>query len=102
MSERIELFVHEGVRGQEAHPGYGAWLASRPESVRAIALEFPLGLAVRVDGGPLLYLIGYTEDEKVIFSPVNPGANYAGALEDKVYLCASHLREAALKERGDE
>lgn len=68
-----------------------AWLATRPESVRRLAAEFPLGSSFAVDG-ERLYLLGYTEEDMLIVSPVDPAVDYDGANASKKYLCASHCR----------
>lgn len=70
-----------------------AWLKERPECVQALAREFPVNISVEI-GGALLYLIGYTEDDKLILSDVNPCLDYEQAIEQRQYLCASHLRDA--------
>lgn len=91
----VTLYLNEAVNAGEVNPAYADWLMTRPACVQSLALEFPLGLAARVDDGPLLYLVGYTEDDRLIMSEVNPGDDYHGALANKVYLCAAHAREAA-------
>ena len=67
------------------------WLATRPESVRELAKEFPLGLEIGV-GGVTHYLIGYTEDDSLIISPIWPGDDYDAAYEARQHVCADHLR----------
>lgn len=74
--------------------GYQGWLATRPECVQKLAAEFPLGTVVQHDGTNL-YLLGYTEDDTLIMSEIDPGVDYDGANASKVYFCAGHLRDAA-------
>ena len=67
------------------------WFKTRPPEVQALIREFPLNTAVKTEEG-LLYLIGYTEGDELLMSPVDPREDYDSALEEKVYICASHLR----------
>ena len=72
--------------------GLKAWIASRPECVRKLALEFPIGTTVEVEGRDL-YLIGWTEDDMLILSPLTFFENdYDEVLAAKQYLCAAHVR----------
>lgn len=75
----------------EEYATFEEWLASRPPSVQALVAEFPLGTALEHEGG-MLYLLGYTEGDMLIFSPINPSDNYDAANANKVYICANHLR----------
>ncbi len=68
------------------------WLASRPESVQKLIAEFPLGSVFNVKD-TTLYLLGYTENDMLIVSEVNPSVDYEGANENKKYLCAGHFRK---------
>ena len=70
------------------------WLKTRPEAVQKLAAEFPLGMVIDVDGYDH-YLIGYTEGDEVVISPVSPFENYAAAYKERVMLCAEHLRSRA-------
>lgn len=67
------------------------WLASRPDCVRQLAAEFPIGTEVHV-GDVVLHVIGYTEADQVIVSPVWAADDYEESLAQKQVLCASHLR----------
>lgn len=68
------------------------WISSRPESVRKLIEEFPLGSVFNVKD-TTLYLVGYTEDEMLIVSEINPSVDYEGATANKKYLCADHFRK---------
>jgi hypothetical protein len=68
-----------------------AWIASRPESVRKLAAEFPIESRLDTPDGPM-WIIGYTEDDFLIISPINPFDDYDGAHEQKRYVCAHHYR----------
>lgn len=68
------------------------WIASRPESVQKLAKDFPLGTRAGMEG-KTFYLIGYTEEDMLIFSEINPREDFDGAQENKVYVCAEHFRE---------
>lgn len=73
--------------------GVDEWLATRPDSVRTLAAEFPLGSQVDLpDHGGVHYCIGYTEDDQLILSPVHPGDDYDASMEARVWLCADHIR----------
>jgi hypothetical protein len=72
-------------------PEFEAWLETRPQSVQRLAREFPLGTCVRVPEG-LLYLLGWTEFDQLIVSPINPSDDYDGANGDKRYINADDLR----------
>jgi hypothetical protein len=73
--------------------GFQEWLETRPESVRKLAAEFPLGSSI-INGDDVFYLLGYTENDMLIISDINPGVDYEGALENTQYVCASHARDA--------
>lgn len=64
------------------------WLSTRPECVRKLAAEFPRG--TRVDR---YFVIGYTEDDMLIVSLIDPSLDYDGAVESKEYVCAKHVRK---------
>lgn len=68
------------------------WLASRPECVQALAKEFPMHSRFQMGDGPILYLCGYTEDDHLIVSPLNPWEDYERAISERFYLCASRFR----------
>lgn len=71
-----------------------AWLATRPECVRKLAAEFPLGTEIEINGVPH-WLLGYTENDMLIISPINPGEDYDGACQAREWICAGHVRAAA-------
>lgn len=68
-----------------------AWIASRPECVRQLAARFPPGDRIEGPSGTIYYIIGYTEDDMLIVSPVKPWEDYDAALANKHYICAKHL-----------
>ena len=68
-----------------------AWLATRPECVRKLAAEFPLGTEMDING-VIYYLIGYTENDMLIISNVNPWENYDQAYAARCHICAEHFR----------
>lgn len=76
--------------------GFNQWLAGRPASVQKLAEEFPFCcvLEIELEGDPVeFYLIGYTEDDSLLVSPVDPIEDYAMAMLMKRTLCAGHFRE---------
>lgn len=70
------------------------WLATRPESVRKLAAEFPLGTTFLIKG-ERFYLLGYNENDMIIISKINPHEEYDEALANKEYVCAEHVRTAS-------
>lgn len=68
------------------------WLKTRPECVRELAKEFPAGMSIK-DEGKVLHLMGWTEDDTLIFTDLNPYDDYDKATENPIYICASHLRK---------
>jgi hypothetical protein len=45
-----------------------------------------------LDDDTIWYLCGYTEDDQLIISPINPWKDYERAISQRVYMCASHFR----------
>ena len=74
---------------------WAQWLATRPECVQKLAVEFPPNTVVGQPSGNH-WVIGWTEDDKLIISGINPNENYEGAMANKKYLCASHLRDGSI------
>ncbi len=74
----------------QAAADFNEWLHSKPESVRKLAGEFPIGV-YDIDG-VMMYLIGYGECDELILSRINPVVDYEGAVKAQIYVCASHLR----------
>lgn len=91
--EELDAHLERGFNGdRKLVDGLKAWIASRPECVRKLALEFPIGTTVDV-GNETLYLIGWTESDMLILSPLTFFDNdYDEVLAAKRYLCASHVR----------
>jgi hypothetical protein len=73
------------------------WLATRPPKVRALAQEFPVGLVLEDEDGCQLHVIGYTEQDHLIVSPVSPDLDYHAALASRCYLCAAHVRAGLVR-----
>lgn len=69
---------------------FDEWLASRPECVRKLADRYPIGTTFDLDG-ELHYLLGYTENDMLIVSLIDPSEDYDGANENKRYVCAKHF-----------
>lgn len=76
---------------EEKKQALAEWIASRPESVQRLAAEFPLGTVFDTGKGRW-YLVGWTENDSLIVSRVDPRRDYEGAMNSKQYLCASHFR----------
>ena len=76
----------------ESYDSMQAWIASRPECVQKLAQEFPLGTLITDENETRYFLIGYTEDDRLIISPVDPHEDYDRARDERSYICAEHLR----------
>jgi hypothetical protein len=77
------------------------WLATRPDSVQKLAKEFPLGTTFQFAGeeGPTLHLIGYTENDWLIVSRVDPFQDCEAARLVSEYLYVPAVREAMVDRR---
>lgn len=78
-----------------------AWIEARPERIRKLCREFPIGTRA-LWRGVQYYLIGYGEaeageDDMVIFSTVDPIVDYDAAVASPVCMHAKHLRECFRK-----
>lgn len=89
----FDAYLEQGFKGRrDLIEGFKAWYSSRPECVRKLMLEFPIGTSIDVEG-KTFYLIGYTEDDMLIISPLTFfDHDYDEVLAAKTYLCASHVR----------
>ncbi|HEX4605380.1 MAG TPA: hypothetical protein VH724_15375, partial [Candidatus Angelobacter sp.] len=74
-------------------------IKSRPACVQALAKEFPLNTSFQIEDGDKWYLVGYTEDDKLIVSRFDPFKEYTRAMEDRSYICASHIRKHFYKDQ---
>lgn len=75
-----------------------AWLATRPPCVQKLAAEFPINSAIdprltKHVGSEMYFVFGYTEDDRLVISAIDPHKDYEGALANRKYVCASHLRD---------
>lgn len=77
---------------------FEAWYASRPAAVQALVRKFPAGATVVRLEGVDHFVLGYTEDDKLIVSQVDPTSDYDRAMAEKVYVCAKHLEPAPTKD----
>lgn len=84
----------EELREEERVAGMKSWLESRPAPVRALAAEFPFGTVLSLPDGSPLYVLGYTEDDKLIVSLLSPWDDYDAAVEAQERVCARHFRRA--------
>lgn len=71
-------------------PTVSEWLLSRPACVQELAKEFPPNSVIHIEG-KLFFIFGYTENDKLILAPLD-SRNYDEAMENRMYLCAGHLR----------
>jgi hypothetical protein len=72
---------------------YRKWLASRPPVVQALAEEFPAGSVFKREGFPDYYLLGWTENDLLIVSKIDPAMDYDGARACQEYMHAHHYRQ---------
>lgn len=77
---------------------YKDWLKTRPKSVQKLAAEFPLGSECEGRNGEILFIIGYTEDDAIVLTPINPSDDYESACAQRVHVCASHYRSTETDE----
>ena len=69
------------------------WLATRPQSVRDLAAEFPLLTEIEMPDGVTMLVIGWTENDSLVISSIDPRTDYDAAYAERTYLCAAHLRD---------
>jgi hypothetical protein len=69
-----------------------SWIKSRPQCVQKLAAEFPL-LTQLEFWGEAHFVIGYTEDDMLILSPVSPLADWNNAMTLRKRTYAKHFRE---------
>lgn len=81
----------------ESYDSLRAWLASRPECVQKLAAQFSFDAEYIIDGTSY-YLLGYTEQDKLILSPIDPNQNYDAAMSNKIYVCAAHFEKQVEKQ----
>lgn len=93
MSKKSLRLIRLGNAAGFFEDGVQEWLASRPESVRRLIVEFPPMTEIELDG-VVHYVIGATEGDELLLSRIDPEDDYDGACESAVPLCAKHLREA--------
>lgn len=76
------------------------WLATRPANVQVMGKEFPIGTSVVDPDGVIMYVVGYTEENCVIFSSSEPGiTNYEKVTDPNnlIYMDIDHLRNNSHK-----
>lgn len=74
---------------------WAEWVASRPPSVQALCREFPLRTVFP------FYLVGYTESDEVLVSPIDPAVDFTDAVALAFEVCADHLRKPEDELRSD-
>jgi hypothetical protein len=77
--------------------GYTRWLASRPNAVRLLAHEFPIGSVATV-GENDFYVIGWTHED-LILSPQWIWPHHNEAVQDHSRCCVAHIRRGEVKIR---
>lgn len=84
LNSQDELNKQRGMNYQE-------WFNSRPPQVQKLALEFPAGTTFDVKGVKH-WVLGFTGNDYLLLSPIDPNEDYEGAYEAKIFACASHFR----------
>jgi hypothetical protein len=87
-------------RERDAPPAMREWVVSRPASVQALIAEFPPGCVITDDHDDDWYVLGYTEDDRLIIVPFWPWPGedrYDHALRNKQYAHAAHLRDGSVR-----
>jgi hypothetical protein len=75
------------------------WVVSRPASIQALIREFPPGCVITDHDDDDWYVLGYTEDDRLIIVPFWPWPGhdrYERALAAKRYAHAAHLRDGSV------
>jgi hypothetical protein len=69
------------------------WLNSRPDSIKSLAAIWS-PMDIILFNQQKCYVIGYTEEDQIIVTKVNPKENFEEAMkeENKYYLCVKHLK----------
>jgi hypothetical protein len=70
---------------------WAAWFASRPACVQALILQYPVETHVFLDDRRA-YIIGWTENDKLILSWTDPEEDYDEARADPLYVCVRHFK----------
>lgn len=76
-----------------------SWIKSRPGPVQELAAEFPLltkmMLPPPAPPGPAYWVIGYTEGDELVLSPIDPRVDWDRAMDERIRVCARHFRVSA-------
>ena len=72
----------------------GEWLKSKSDGVQLLALEFPAGTTFLNSDGILLWLVGYTDGNALLMSPIDPHKDYDAAAASYVRVEANDVRNA--------
>lgn len=67
------------------------WLATKPKCVRELAAEFPPGTQLDIHG-VTNWVIGWTENDALVVSELDPNVDFDAAHEQRGYVCAEHFR----------
>lgn len=76
------------------------WLSEQPATVRSLAREFPVSSVYDTPDGEL-WVIGYSEGDEVMLTPLNPYKDYHAAYALHVYVHAQCLRDAIIAGAAD-
>lgn len=82
------------VNTEASYDSEKAWIASLPDNVQRLIGAFPLNSVFMIEGEKY-YLLGYTEDELVIVTPVSPANDYDAAVEKRRFIRPEHLKRGS-------
>lgn len=72
---------------------FEVWLATRPESVHAVARRYPPGTKFLSRIGTVFYVVSYTEDGGIRVSETDPCEDYAKAVATRREVCRDCLQK---------
>lgn len=75
---------------------WDAWVASRPPQIQAAIATYPPRGRCVLPGRGTCYVVGWRESEQdggvsVLFSPIDPGKDYDGAVATRFPVCVDCL-----------
>lgn len=88
--------------GGARHAAAKEWMESRPDNIKALAAEYPMGSVITDHEGKDWYVIGWGETEPcehgqhgaVIISPIWPDqGSYDAAMKARQYIHAHHIAD---------
>ena len=75
----------------EIEAAVAEWLSTKPQCVQDLAKEFPASTVILCDDKKF-FILGWTENDMLAVTPIDPADNYDGAVAAVEYLCADCCR----------